>query len=405
MSPCIDTVRLHERIERLAAIGRKDDGSCCRLALTDEDAEGRRLVKSWMEEAGLAVRIDRIGNMIGVQPGDATPVMTGSHIDTVATGGRFDGNYGVLAGIEAAHAVASSGVRLARPFAVGVFTNEEGVRFEPDMMGSMVYAGLLPLEDALAARDQSGVRLGDELARTGFAGEAPCGFPRPHAYVELHIEQGPVLERENLVLGAVTDLQAISWQEISFSGVSNHAGTTPMSLRKDAGYSAARLTVYVRELAQSIAGQVGTVGSIRLQPGLTNVIPRKAVMTVDLRNTDDKRLKLAETNLGTFLMRIAAEEGVTYESRRLVRTLPVVFDPKIVAVIEDVARSLGHPAKPMTSGAGHDAQMLASICPAAMIFVPSVGGVSHNPGEFTAPAHLEIGAEALLQTMMRLAET
>ena len=229
----IDAARMLEKIEGLAAINRREDGSCCRLALTDADREGRDLVRGWMISAGLAVHIDRIGNIVGVRSGrrQLAPVMTGSHIDTVATGGRFDGVLGVLAGLEVMETLTEEGIETARPLALTIFTNEEGVRFQPDMMGSLVFAGTLPLETALAATSEEGASLGAELARIGYSGTVPCGEPRPHAYVELHIEQGPILDGEGGVLGAVEDLQGISWQEIVVRGVSNHAGTTPMHLR------------------------------------------------------------------------------------------------------------------------------------------------------------------------------
>lgn len=402
----INLPRMRARIEALSAINRQPDGSCCRLALTDADRAGRDLLVSWMNDAGLEVHIDQIGNIIGLQAHAAAgaPVMSGSHIDTVATGGQFDGLYGVVAALEAAQTLKEGRVDLVRPLAVAAFTNEEGVRFQPDMMGSLVYAGGLALETALDARAADGAVLRDELIRIGYAGATPCGSIRPHAYVELHIEQGPILDIEGGVLGAVGDLQGISWQEITINGVSNHAGTTPMRLRHDAAYCAARIAVFVRELAQQLgAAQVATVGSVVVSPNLVNVIARKAVLTVDLRNTDDTLLTAAEGELAAFLQDLAETEGVTISTRRLVRTSSVRFDERIVTTIEKVAGDLGHSVRRMTSGAGHDAQMMARICPAAMIFVPSVAGISHNPREFTRPEHLEIGANVLLQTLCRLA--
>lgn len=404
----IDSQRMIERIEALAAIDRRDDGSCCRLALTDSDRLGRDMVVQWMRDAGLEIRIDQIGNITGLRPGRSPgpPVMTGSHIDTVATGGRYDGVYGVLAGLEVLQSLNDAGRTTERALALTVFTNEEGARFQPDMMGSLVFAGGLPLEDALAAKAPDGARLGDELARIGYAGSEPCGAPLPRAFVELHIEQGPVLDLENGVLGAVEDLQGISWQEVTIRGTSNHAGTTPMGLRRDAGHSAAQIAVFVRELARRTgSSQVGTVGSVRLTPNLINVIAGQAVISVDLRNTDESVLQDAEREFAAFLVELAAQEGVSIETRTLVRTNPVVFDEGVLKVIETVARDLGQPIRRMTSGAGHDAQMIARLCPTAMIFVPSVGGVSHNPREFTQADHLAIGAAALAQTLVRLADS
>jgi beta-ureidopropionase / N-carbamoyl-L-amino-acid hydrolase len=402
----INIDRLIARIDSLAEMERKDDGSSSRLALTDADHRGRDQVIQWMHEAGLTVRIDQIGNITGLRSGRSAvrPVMTGSHIDTVANGGRYDGIYGVIAGLEALQSLRDADQVTERPLAVTVFTNEEGVRFQPDMMGSLVYSGGLTLTGALNAKAKDGVTVGDELNRIGYAGTERCGEPVPHAFIELHIEQGPILDRESGLLGAVENLQGISWQEVTIRGVSNHAGTTPMQLRRDAGYCAARVGVFVRELAKRMgASQVGTVGSIRLTPDLINVIPNQAVVSVDLRNTDDALLSAAEREFNAFLEALAREEVVTIETRTLARTEPVVFDSKVLLAIETVAAELGLPIRRMTSGAGHDAQMMARICPSAMIFVPSVGGISHNPREFTARRHLQIGADALLRTMLRLA--
>ncbi|HEX7116590.1 MAG TPA: M20 family metallo-hydrolase [Steroidobacter sp.] len=403
----INSSRLFEQLEHLNAINRLPDGSCCRLALTDADREGRDLVVSWMRDCGLEVRIDPIGNIFGVRAGrePGAPVMTGSHIDTVATAGPYDGTYGVLSGLEVIRTLNDAGVVTRRPLAVAVFTNEEGVRFQPDMMGSLVFAGGLALEDALASTAEDGTRLEDELKRIGYAGSAEQAALRPDAFVELHIEQGPVLHEEGGLIGAVDSLQGISWQEVTIRGVSNHAGTTPMRMRRDAGYCAGRIAVFVRELTRLMGGsQVGTVGSIRLVPGLVNVIAREARVTVDLRNTDDQVLDAAERELAQFLETLAQQEQVQIATRRLVRTPSVKFDERIVRTVEAVAQSLGCSGpRRMTSGAGHDAQMMARICPTAMIFVPSVDGISHNPREYTEPAHLELGANVLLHTLERLA--
>lgn len=387
---------------------RKGDGTSSRIALTDADRRGRDRVIQWMHEADLAVRIDRIGNITGLRAGKSAgrPVMTGSHIDTVGNGGRFDGIYGVIAGLEVLQSLRDADQLTERSLAVTVFTNEEGVRFQPDMMGSLVYSGSLNLEEALNAKAADGACVGEELERIGYAGAEPCGEPVPHAFIELHIEQGPVLDTEGGVLGAVENLQGISWQEVTIRGISNHAGTTPMQLRHDAGYCAARIGVFVRELARRMgASQVATVGMLQLMPNLINVIPNQAVVSVDLRNTDDARLRAAERELSAFLEALAQEEGVTIETRCLVRTAPVIFDSNVLQAIEAVAAERGLPIRRMTSGAGHDAQMMARICPTAMIFVPSVAGISHNPREFTERRHLQIGADMLLHTMLRLAAT
>jgi N-carbamoyl-L-amino-acid hydrolase len=402
----IDGKRLAQRLDQLAQVGRKEDGSCCRLALTDEDRMGRDLVVGWMRDLGLEVRIDRIGNILGLRPGleALPPVMTGSHIDTVATGGKLDGNLGVLAGLEVIQTLNDAGVATRHPLAIAVFMNEEGVRYQPDMLGSLVYAGGLAVEAAHAVIGIDGSSLGAELQRIGYAGDLQPGALVPEAFVELHIEQGPILDAAGESLAAVSHLQGISWQEVTIQGVSNHAGTTPMRLRRDAGYAAGRLVCFVHDLASSLGGtQVGTTGSLQLTPNLINVIPSEATVTVDLRNTVEALLQEAERRLQVFLEALARTENLSIRTRRLCRFEPVVFDDGVVRSIEAAAARLGTPVRRMTSGAGQDAQMLARICPAAMIFVPSIDGVSHNPAENTRPEHLELGANVLLQTLLDLA--
>jgi N-carbamoyl-L-amino-acid hydrolase len=398
--------RLLQRLNALAEIGATTDGACCRLALSDEDAAGRELVCGWMRELGLDVRVDPIGNIFGLRAGreDGPPVMTGSHIDTVRTGGRYDGCLGVLGGLEVVQTLNDAGVRTRRPLVVAIFTNEEGARFAPDMLGSLVYAGGLALQDALDCVGIDGRRLGDELQRIGYAGSAPLPLHRPHAFVELHIEQGPVLDAEGITIGAVENLQGISWQEVSVEGEANHAGTTPMRLRHDAGYAAAAIGSFLRTLSRELGGnQVATMGALALQPNLINVIAARATLTVDLRNTDEVVLQVAEQRLADFLARLAVDEGVAVHARRLARFAPVVFDAGVAALIARTAALLGHACRPMTSGAGHDAQMMARLCPTAMVFVPSVKGISHNPAEHTAPEHLAAGADVLLHTLLELA--
>ena len=402
----IDSPRLMSRIEALGAIGATPEGGVRRLALSDEDRSARDQVVAWMRSAGLRVEVDRIGNIFGIRAGTegSAPVMTGSHIDSVANGGKLDGSYGVLAGIEVVETLNDAGVETTRPIVVCAFTNEEGVRFQPDMLGSLVYAGGLGVEDALSTSDGDGVLLGDELARIGYAGDGEIGAIQPHAFVEVHIEQGPVLETEAINIGAVENLQGISWTRIDITGQANHAGTTPMRLRHDAGYCAGEISSHVREITWRLGGQqVGTVGVIELEPGLINVIPAKATMTVDLRNTDNERLKQAEKLLAEFIEKLAASEGVEIKTARLARFDPVRFDDAIAERIENNAALLGLSCRRMTSGAGHDAQMMARLCPAAMIFVPSVGGISHNPAEHTNSDDLNAGANVLLHTLLDLA--
>lgn len=410
----IDPIRLVRRLDELGAIGAIEGTlGCARLALTDEDKAGRDLVRTWMEELGLEISIDGIGNAIATMPGfDPTvaPVMTGSHIDTVGTGGRYDGNLGVLAGLEVIETVTAAigrgELELQRPFAVGWFTDEEGARFPPDMLGSLVYVGAMPLEDALQIEDRDGISIGDELDRIDYRGHAPIPGRVPHAFVELHIEQGPVLEDEHVTIGVVESVQGISWTEVTLTGQSCHAGTTPMRLRHDPGFVAASITTFVRELTAELGGsQVATVGSITLHPNLVNVVPSTAVMTIDLRNTDDDILQHAETRFRGRLAQLAEAEGVGIETRTLARFEPVEFDSRVIDLVEAAADDAGFSHRRMPSGAGHDAQMFARVCPTAMIFTPSVNGISHNVTEFTEPEDLEAGTNVLLDVMLRLAET
>jgi len=401
----IDAERLLGRIRALGQIGRDGDGRLNRLAGSDADRQGRDQLVGWMTQAGLAIAVDRIGNIFGIwNPGDAAPVMIGSHIDSVIDAGIYDGCYGVLAGLEVVETLKSAGLVPARPIAVAAFTNEEGVRYAPDMMGSLVHAGGLPVEAALATVGTDGAVLGAELERIGYAGAHAPGFLTPHAYLELHVEQGPVLDREGVAIGAVENLQGISWQRVTIAGAANHAGTTPMSMRRDAGHAAARVVTFLRDRAiASNTPTVATVGCMGFEPNAINVIPARATFTVDLRDPDEQRLQAEEAALADYLEQLATAEQVTVAVERLARFAPVVFDSAIVRLVEEAARERGLAVRRMTSGAGHDAQMIARIAPAAMIFVPSVGGISHSPDEHTEETDLVAGANVLLDVVARLA--
>lgn len=402
----VDADRLLARLDALAEIGAIEGNGVCRLALSDEDRLARDQVVAWMRDLGLDVSIDRIGNVLGLRPGreDLPPVTVGSHIDTVATGGRFDGSLGVLAGLEVVAALNDAGMATRKPIAVGFFTNEEGARFAPDMMGSGVHQGAMDLGHMLATTGIDGATVGQELERIGYAGDAPVGSFRADSYIELHVEQGPLLEHEGYDIGSVTGVQGISWQEFRISGTSNHAGTTPMHLRQDAGYLAAAITTEARRLALEMGeGQVATVGVTRLIPNLVNVIPQQALLTVDLRNMEEQRLQQAEQRLSEFIEQIAEAEGVTVDQRSLARFQPVNFDPEMVALVENTANQMGLKVRRLPSGAGHDAQMFAPNCPTAMIFVPSRGGISHNVAEYTAPQQIEAGANVLLRAVLQRA--
>ena len=400
-----DIGRLLERIQTLGQVGALEGGGVCRLALTDQDREGRDLVHGWMRELGLATRVDKIGNVVGIRQGaeDSAPVMIGSHIDSVATGGLYDGALGVLAGLEAVQTLNDAGITTRCPVAVGFFTNEEGARFAPDMMGSAVHQGSLPLVEALETVGTDDQSVGSELDRIGYSGDVPVNDLVPRAYLELHIEQGPVLEESGTTIGAVTGVQGISWTEFQFSGVSNHAGTTPMRLRHDAGYVAAAVAVEARAIATWLGGhQVATVGVTELGPNLVNVIANQARVTVDLRNTSDSELALAEARMANFVASTAASEEVELQQRTLARFSPVEFDPQIVGLIEAAAGRCGCSCQRLPSGAGHDAQMFAPNCPTGMIFVPSLGGISHNVTEFTSKEDIAAGMNILMQVLTEL---
>ncbi|WP_324830275.1 M20 family metallo-hydrolase [Pseudomonas saxonica] len=404
----INLPRLLQRIQALADVGAIDGGGVCRLALTDADRDGRDLVVGWMRELGLEISIDAIGNVVGLRRGleEGAPVMTGSHIDTVRTGGRYDGNLGVLAGLEVVATLNDAGMVTRRPLAVAFFTNEEGARFQPDMMGSLVYQGDMALQDALDTVGIDGTTVRENLERIGYAGGAPVGDNKVHAFVELHVEQGPLLEHEGVTIGAVTGVQGIHWTEYTVEGISNHAGTTPMALRHDAGIVAARITCFVRDLTLELGGgQLATVGQVQLTPNLINVIANRAVFTIDLRNTDGAVLAEAVRRTFAFAEQAAQDEGVRLMHRSLADFAPVMFDERMIARVEQIATGHGLSVRRMPSGAGHDAQMLARICPTGMIFVPSVGGLSHNIDEFTNDQDIGAGADVLLEMLLELAST
>lgn len=401
----INADRLMSRIMELAEVGRIDGGGCSRLALTDDDRAGRDLVIGWMRDLGLRIDTDDVGNVIGTwDVGTGPAVMTGSHIDTVRTGGKYDGNFGVLAGLEVIHTCRDLGITPGRRISVAFFTNEEGARFAPDMLGSLVYVGGMSAAEAHDIVAIDGARLGDELRRIDALGTTPTPGTTPFAFVELHIEQGPVLESRSTTIGAVTGVQGISWTELTITGQSNHAGTTPMALRHDALFVAARIAAFLRDLATRYGGnQVCTVGKLDVHPNLVNVVAARATMTLDVRNTDEDVLRKAESEIRDFWRELAAAEGVDITERRLARFEPVVFDERVVSMVRHVAVEHGHSVIELPSGAGHDAQMLARVSPTAMIFVPSHKGISHNPAEHTDRADLVAGANVLFDVMLRLA--
>lgn len=411
----INTQRLMAALSTLGEIGAYDDPrsglrGVNRLALTAADGAGRRHVVAEMRKLGMSVTVDRIGNVYGRREGreaGLAPVMVGSHIDSVPTAGRFDGCLGVLAGLEILATLDDHGVQVRRPIEVAFFTDEEGCRFGTDMLGSAVATGRLELDEVYDLRDRSGRTVRDELLAIGFMGDADPRRAPPFAYLETHIEQGPILGAAGVQIGVVTGVQGISWQELTIYGTSAHAGTTPMALRRDAGVAAARINLALRDLVES--GRFGqlraTMGCIQPHPGLVNIVPGVVVATVDLRNPVQGLLEAAEDELRERIDAIAAMERVEIRSRQTARTPPVDFDPAIQARITAAAEGLGLSHTPIVSGAGHDAQEWARVCPTAMVFVPGEhDGISHNPREHSTPEACANGVNVMLQVLLELAE-
>ncbi|MDZ4699712.1 MAG: Zn-dependent hydrolase [Rhodothermales bacterium] len=402
----IDRSRFLSSLDALAAIGAIPGGGVTRLAFSSEDRAGRDWVEARMRALGMTVSIDAVGNLLGVRPGagEGPMVLMGSHTDTVGSGGRFDGSLGVLAGLEAVAAMNDAGVVTEQPVGVASFVNEEGVRFMPDLMGSLYVTHKLEADAIRAIVGVDGTSIGENMDFTAYTGSREWRDLPIGAYLELHIEQGPVLEREAKTIGVVEGVQGLSWIEVVFEGASNHAGTTPMALRRDAGYAAGALVRFVRELAVGIGEpQRTTVGSIRLSPNIINVIAREAVVTVDLRHPDDGGLAAAEDRVESFVRDLAVREGLGVHTRKLARVAPVAFNPTLIGHVQASADRRGYTSRRMISGASHDAQIMAAHCPAAMIFVPSRGGVSHDVMEYTAPEHLVAGAEVLLDAALMAA--
>jgi beta-ureidopropionase / N-carbamoyl-L-amino-acid hydrolase len=411
----IDRDRLWSRLMELKEVGAYDDGptglrGVRRLALTDADAEARRRCVQWMTEAGLEVRVDRIGNVYATRPGrdrSLPCVLMGSHIDTVATGGAFDGTLGVLGGIEVMRALNDAGIETLRDVEVGFFTEEEGVRFGTDMLGSAVTAGRIPLDHANKLTDSDGKTVEEELVRIGFDGPAHELRPVPYAYIECHIEQGPILADAGVDVGIVEGVQSISWQRLTVRGEAAHAGTTPIEARHDAGLVAASVVVELRRMCDS--GDFGqlraTVGNFDLGRGQTNVIPHEATLTVDLRNPDDGLMTAAEQHLTSYVDDLAQAHGAQITWERMAKTAVVPFDAGIQELLATTADELGLPYVRAMSGAGHDAQEIAALCPTAMVFVAGEnGGISHTPREYSNPDACANGTDVLANAVLRLAD-
>ena len=401
--------RLWDSLMQLAQLGATEKGGVCRIALTDLDRQGRDLFTRWAREAGCEVRVDAIGNIFARRAGRNNalpPITTGSHIDTQPTGGKFDGNYGVLAGLEVVRALNDAGIETEAPIEVAVWTNEEGSRFVPVMMGSGVFAGAFTLEHALAQRDTEGVSVVDALSAIGYAGAVPASAATSPvgAYFEAHIEQGPVLEANERVIGVVEGALGQRWYDVVVQGMEAHAGPTPMELRKDALLAAAELVVEVNRIALAHAPHGrGTVGWIDNYPNSRNVIPGRVKLSVDLRAADDVVLSAMDAALKEAVQRIATKGKVEATLEQVVYFPPQPFTPALVSAVREAAQDQGMTWMNVISGAGHDAVYLARVCPAAMIFVPCLDGISHNEIEDAQPDHLEAGCNVLLQAMLQSA--
>ena len=405
----INKARLWQSLEEMAQVGPGVAGGNCRLALTDEDKAGRDLFVSWAEEAGCTVTVDEMGNIFARRAGRddlAPPVMAGSHLDTQPTGGRYDGVFGVLAALEVVRSLNDQGVETERPFEVVVWTNEEGSRFQPAMMGSGVFAGILEREAILNGTDEAGLRVEDELKRIGYKGELPAE-PRPiHAYVEAHIEQGPVLEAEGKEIGIVSGIQGIKWFKGKVNGFNAHAGTTPMEVRRDALVAAARMVDAVDRTTRAFRPDaVSTVGMFSVGPGSINVINEQASFSLDLRCPEDEALLELEGKVRAACGEIAGDMGVQLELEEIWHSPATAFDTMVVEAVADGAKALGLSARRIVSGAGHDAKYMADICPTGMIFVPCLDGISHNEAERIEPEQSEAGANVMLHAVMKLAGT
>jgi N-carbamoyl-L-amino-acid hydrolase len=400
----INGERLWASLMEMAKIGATPKGGVCRLALTDLDKQGRDLFVRWCEEAGCTVKIDQIGNIFARRPGRnnaLAPVGTGSHLDSQPTGGRFDGVYGVLAGLEVIRTLNDLGIETERPVEASVWTNEEGSRFAPAMVASGVYAGVFTLDYGLSRADADGKTMGEELKRIGYAGPEPVGGRPVHAFFETHIEQGPILEAEGQTIGVVTDAQGQRWYELTLTGQDSHAGPTPMPVRRDALLGAAKVIQLVNEIGLAHAPlAVSTVGMLNNFPNSRNVIPGKVFLTVDFRCPDNAELTTMDAELKAGVAKIAAAGKLEHELKQIFQYDCVHFDESCVAMVRQGAQALGYVTRDIVSGAGHDACYMSMVTPTAMIFVPCIGGISHNEIEDAKPEWVTAGANVLLRAML-----
>ncbi len=401
----VDSDRLWSTIMDMAEIGPGVAGGSCRLALSDFDKEGRDLFVRWCEEAGCTVRVDKVGNMFARRPGttpDTPAVMTGSHLDTQPTGGKFDGVLGVLAGLEVIRTLNDRGIETGAPVEVACWTNEEGSRFSPAMMGSGVYAGIFPLDEVLAKEAQdTGSTYGTDLERIGYAGDVEPGDQVPGRYFELHIEQGPILEGEEKTIGVVTGAQGQRWFEITVTGMESHAGPTPMPVRKDALVAASKIVGEVNRIGHAFPPNAcATVGRLDTHPNSRNVIPGKVFMTVDFRHPVQETLDAMAMDLKDFCAATQDASGCTVDLVDFWHFPPTPFDTACVDAVREGAATMGFSHRDIVSGAGHDAVHVAKLAPTGMIFIPCEDGVSHNEAENATQEDCAAGANVLLQAML-----
>ena len=404
----IDGARLWDSLMQMAKIGPGVAGGNNRQTLTDSDAEGRALFKSWCESAGMTMGVDTMGTMFATRAGEdpkALPVYMGSHLDTQPTGGKFDGVLGVLGALEVIRSMNDLGIKTKHPIVVTNWTNEEGARFAPAMLASGVFAGIHTQDYAYGRTDPEGKVFGDELKRIGWVGDEKVGARKMHAMFELHIEQGPILEAEGKEIGVVTHGQGLWWLEITLTGKDAHTGSTPMAMRVNAGLGMARITEAVHRIAMSHQpNAVGAVGQVFVHPNSRNVIPGKVVFTVDIRSPEQAKLDLMRGEVERAAHAIAAELGLGISIEPVGHFDPVTFDPKLVKVVRGGAEKLGYSHMDIVSGAGHDACWINRVAPTTMIMCPCVGGLSHNEAEEISPEWAAAGTDVLFHAVLQTAE-
>ncbi len=404
----INGQRLWDTLMEMAKIGGTPKGGCKRLTLTDLDKQGRKLFEKWCESAGCTMTIDEMGNMFARRQGSEThlpPVMMGSHLDTQPTGGKFDGVLGVLGALEVVRSLNDLNIKTKYPIEIANWTNEEGSRFAPAMVSSGVFAGAYTKEFAYSREDSEGKTLGEELDRIGYKGSAPVGGKKIHAFFELHIEQGPILEAENIDIGVVTHGQGQFWYEITLTGFESHAGSTPMPRRKDALLGAARIVELVNKIGLSHApNAVSTVGMLNPYPGSRNVIPGQAFLTVDFRSPSDETLVKMASALKRGVQRICAKGGLTFEIKQVFEYKAVPFSADNISAVRRAAAHFGYSHRDIVSGAGHDACYMARVAPTSMIFTPCVDGISHNEAEDISIEWATAGTNVLMHAVLEKAE-